>query len=342
MIHGISPYDPQDSSRLAAKAPAAGKEPEASLPLDSATIGAPKMKAGAEDMRKASIEYYPLHVNDKAEKAPEAGTARDIRREGKAEKTAASAPKYIPLLKEMPDLSSMSNKEGVDVGPFEKKLAGELGPKAKIQNEWDIEALQGEVPTVSQLNNMFKKVSDDKSVPWEYLVDGCYARAHVTAEKLLNEGMNCAKLYVITGDPTPDDEGYPFPGWRLRAENKFTEGQWWYHVAALIFAKDDRTGEVDGYVIDRAVNRERPLKADEWIKAVWPGDFPIKFDTTYADIYDPPDQAYYPEPQDFSKERFDRFLPEARDTNRQYTQSLKAIKENYYAHHPDEKPENEA
>jgi len=342
MINGISPQNRHDSSRPAGKAPVAGKEPDAELPLDSATISAPMKKASAEDLRKASIEYYPLHVKDRAESAPETKTAPVAGSEGKAAKTSASTPKCITLFKEMPDLPGMMGKTGQDVGPFEKKLAFELGPKAKIQNEWDIEALQGEVPTVSKLNDLFGKVADDKSVPWEYLVDGCYARAHVTAEKFLNEGMNCAKLYVITGDPTPDDEGYPFPGWRLRAENKFTEGQWWYHVAALVFAKDDKTGEVDGYVIDRAVNKDRPLKADEWIKSVWPGDFPIRFDTTYADIYDPPNQDYYPEPQEFSRERFDEFLSEARDTNREYSQTLKAIKDNYYAHHPEEKPENEA
>jgi hypothetical protein len=342
MIHGISPQDPQDPTRREKKDSAAAKEPDTALPVDSATLGQPKGKASAEEFRKASIEYYPLHVRDRAESAPYTTSASPSTDEKNKAKPSVTTPKYIPLFREAPGLSGLTEQSGLDVGPFERKLATELGSLARVQNEWDIEALQGEVPTVSKLKDMFNKVADDKSVPWEYLVDGCYARAHVTAEKFLNEGMSCAKLYVITGDPGPGDQGYPFPGWSLGASNKFTEGRWWYHVATLVFAKDDKTGDVDGYIIDRAVNRDRPLGASEWIRAVWPGNFPIRFDTTHADIYDPPNQDYFPEPQEFSRERFDKFIPEARETNKEYSQTLKAIKDNYYAHHPEEKPENEA
>jgi hypothetical protein len=151
-----------------------------------------------------------------------------------------------------------------------------------------------------------------------------------------------AKIYVMIGEPSPDEPTWPFPPWRLTAKNKFTEGEWWYHVAPIVFARDEKTGEVDGYVIDMAVNKNNPIKASDWIKAFWTQDFPIHFDTTYADVYDPPEQSYYPIPTEFSREKFDSYLPEARQTNQEYGAALKQIKDHYYAHHPDEKPEDEA
>jgi hypothetical protein len=77
------------------------------------------------------------------------------------------------------------------------------------------------------------------------------------------------------------------------------------------------------------------------MKAFWTQDFPIHFDTTYADVYDPPEQSYYPVPAEFSREKFDSYLSESRKTNEEYTAVLKPIKDQYYADHPDEKPEDE-
>lgn len=79
----------------------------------------------------------------------------------------------------------------------------------------------------------------------------------------------------------------------------------------------------------------------EWIRSCWSQDFPIRFDTTYADVYDLPEQSNYPIPSEFSRDRFDRFIPEAEETNGEYKAVLMEIKKQYYANHPGEKPDPE-
>ncbi len=340
MIRGITPGDNYEVPRT--KKADNKTSPEESGPVDSSQLsifsGRPITR---EDMRKASIEYYPLHSRKNRAEAPPPESA-GIEVAGPKEKKAPTAPKIITMLDNASSIGSglTLDRDGFDVHPFEVKLQKELGPLAQCQNDWDIQGLNGEIPTLSQLQEAFAKIKTDKSVPWEYLVDGCYARAHVTCEKLLDQGINCAKEYVIIGGADPNNPFVPFPDYRLRAENKFTQGEWWYHVAPLVFAKDEKTGQVEGYIVDLAVNNQHPIKAADWIKSCWDGKFPIQFDTTYADIYDPPEQSSQGEPAEFDRERFDKFLPEARDTNKDYSRVLAKIKKDYYAHHPDEKPDD--
>ncbi len=302
MIHNITSLPAM--GHINRKKELSGEEPEDTIKTDSLSFD----KDLKEIKRRASIQYYPLHIKDEEK-----------------EKTVSAKPGTIKR-----------DNQGYDTAPFERKLQKELGSFATIQNDWDIDGLKGEIPTTKELNQIFGEVIADKSVPWEYIIDGCYSRAHVTCEKFLEKGYNCAKMYVIIGEPSMDEPTYPFPPWRLRSENKFMKAEWWYHVAAMSFAKDEKTGEIDGYIIDPAVNK-KPLKASEWIKSVWTGDFPIKFDVTNADVYDPPtDNQMYPVPEDFSKEKFDKHLEDARKTNREYTEFMKKVKEDYYAHHPEE------
>lgn len=296
------------------------KKPEntdSSEPKDLISVGSDN--SNIRDInRKASIEFYKPPVI-KQKKSP----------------LSAKNPTFIPLLDE-----SKTSNNLYDVGPYERKLEKELGSWAKVQNDWDIEGLSGEIPTLNQLNEVFSEVKGDKSIPWEYLVDGCYSRAHVTAEKFMKKGYNCAKMYVMIGEPDMSEPTYPFPPWRLKMKNKFTEGEWWYHVAPVVFAKDEKTGEIDGYVIDLAGNSEKPVKTTEWIKNFWTGDFPIRFDITHADIYDPPMEmdGMWPIAHEFSQEKFDKHLVEAKKTNEEYNSVLKTIKDNYYGTHPEEIP----
>jgi hypothetical protein len=337
VIKGITPGDNFDAIRKVAGFESTPAEPDAPLPTDHAELSRDRKKISAEDMRKASIEYYPLHKKRRAEAALKAEElARTLDGALSSPKKAAENPKVITVLPESPDMSA--EKPGYNVDSFLKKMEADLGPLAKNQNAWDIQGLEGKIPTLSELQASLERVKQDKSVPWEYIIDGCYARAHVTCEKLLNEGVNCAKLFAIIGDAHPEDPTYPFPSYRLKAENKFMKAEWWYHVAPLVFAKDDKTGEIDGYIVDLAMNNKQPIKAADWIKSCWSGDFPIVFDATYADVYDPPEQEYTPDNDQFSQERFDKWLPEARQTNKEYSAALKPIKDDYYAHHPDEKP----
>lgn len=311
----------------------------------------------SQDMRKASIEYFPLHAKKRHEE-------RETSEKALPDKTVeaavpVSAREKTPLfITDTEDISpsitdiikgetgivaarALKDGAGYDVGPFEKQLSEELGELARVQNDWDIEGLKGKIPTMAEMQAVFNEVIADKSIPYEYLPDGCYARGHVAAEKFIDKDINCAKLYVMLGDVKPDNPFYPFPPYRLKAENKFTKGEWWYHVAPLTFAKNEETGKIEGYVIDPAVNSKQPIKAADWVRGFWDGSFKIQFDTTQADIYDPPMEDFNDyQPKEFDRNRFDKILPEARKTNREYSEVLAHIKEEYYAQHPDEKPEN--
>ncbi len=312
----------------------------------------------SQDLRKASIEYYPLHAkkrheNKEASECPASpGKTLAIALPAQEKEktplfitdTKDDSPSITEIIRGETGVivsGALKDGEGYDVGPFERQLSEELGPLARVQNDWDIEGLKGKIPSVAEMQAVFNEVTADKSIPYEYLPDGCYARGHVAAEKFIDKEINCAKLYVMLGDVKPDNPFYPFPPYRLRAENKFTKGEWWYHVAPLTFARNEETGQVEGYVIDPAVNSKQPIKAADWVRGFWDGSFKIQFDTTQADIYDPPMEDFNDyQPKEFDRKRFDKFLPEARETNREYSKVLAHIKEEYYAQHPDEKPEN--
>lgn len=314
----------------------------------------------AQDMRKASIEYYPLHVKrqketrEKTEK--KVSGKKSVRGSGKISrgtvKAKAAAPMFIKdegekpqsladiLARETKDPVSLKSRpgKGINVGPFEKKLQAELGPRVKIQNDWDIDSLEGRIASMSEVQQIFDGLSSDKSIPYEYLPDGCYARAHVGCERFLDQGINTAKLYVMLGDLDMNNP-YPFPEDRLCAGNKFTRGEWWYHVAPLTFVRDESTGEIDGFVIDPAVDAKKPMKAADWVRSMWDGNFNLKFDTTQADIYDPPAESFTDyEPCEFNRGRFDKYISTAKRTNKNYSKVLARIKEKYYQEHPDEIP----
>ncbi|MCD4783350.1 MAG: hypothetical protein K8T10_05885 [Candidatus Eremiobacteraeota bacterium] len=313
----------------------------------------------AQDLRKASIEYFPIHVKRRREardkaKAEGLESQKSIDSQKKESSSLPTkpedrAPDYIADVEDKtPSISEVINdnvkidaglskkSEGYDITPFEKKLSADLGPLVRVQNDWDIDGLQGRIPGVSEMKEIFGNVASDESIPFEYLPDGCYARAHIASKYFLDKGINCAKLYVMLSDTNMDDPFYPFPPFRLEAKNKFTEGRWWYHVAPVTFAKDEETGKVEGYVIDPAVNPEKPLKASDWVRGFWDGTFPIQFDTTQADISNPPVEDFMNyQPKEFSQEKFDKFTPMAKKMNASYKRVLDRIKKEYYEDHPE-------
>jgi hypothetical protein len=243
-------------------------------------------------------------------------------------------PAIKPRAAESPSPSSGGRKagsKGVDMGSYQKKLQQDLGPLAHMQNEGDIENIDGEVPTTRELQQFFDKVKSDPSLPWEYLNEGCYARAHQTTGELMKKGYNAQKLFVEVDDSALED-----PSKRLQAQNKFTKGEWSYHVAPLVFAKDEKTGNVDGYVLDPSVNKEKPVRADEWVKKFWNGKFPIDLDVTRPDTFQPPRETTPSLPHQFSRQEFDKWTQETRESNRDFADVLGFIKEKYYAKHPQE------
>ncbi|MDQ7823308.1 MAG: protein-glutamine glutaminase family protein [Candidatus Eremiobacteraeota bacterium] len=242
---------------------------------------------------------------------------------------AAAAPEAA-LSRGAPEAGEKNAKEApAQLRQFQADLKKELGPRADVNLQMEGAAMAGKIPTTSELNDLYRQIRDDKSIPWEFLGEGCYARGHVAADRLMKAGVNVGKLFAKVDEKELDN-----PQSRLKAQNKVSKGSWWYHTAPFVMAKDDATGKVEGYVIDPSMNRERPMKAKEWVDAMWNKKFPIDVDVNHPDVYEPPGKGEPSGPAPFSSERFKSNIEHARLTNGDYTDVLAFEKEKYYKLHP--------
>ena len=217
---------------------------------------------------------------------------------------------------------TLSNKD-INQTKFQKDLIGKLGSKARIQNQQDVSKLNGRIPTIAELNDEFKKLASDKTIPFEYIVDGCYARAHLMCEQMMEDGINCGKMFTMIED---------LNGGMLTAQNKFMNAEWWYHVAPLVFAEDPKTKEVQGFIMDPSM-ADHPMKAEEWIDKMWDNKINIKVDITRAPQYGPVES-------DGENNTFEESLNDSKAVLKDYSKTLAKIKKDYYAHHPNETPKN--
>lgn len=96
---------------------------------------------------------------------------------------------------------------------------------------------------------LFNKYSNDESLYWKYKKDGCYARAEIIAQDLAKQNIYADKIWiqglVDNGEPN-------------------TDIQWNYHVAPVIYIKDQTTQSLKEYVIDPALF-DRPVLKEEWL-----------------------------------------------------------------------------
>jgi hypothetical protein len=53
----------------------------------------------------------------------------------------------------------------------------------------------------------------------------------------------------------------------LVGRNELMTAPWWYHVAPLVVAKNEETGELESRIVDPALS-PTPLKPEEWIQKV--------------------------------------------------------------------------
>ncbi len=211
-----------------------------------------------------------------------------------------------------------------DIPQFEETLQKELGENGEVTNRGDIDSLQGDIPSVRELKELFGNVKKDPTLPWEYLQDGCYSRAHETSRRIMEKGYNCSKLFACI-----DDRDFEDPAKRLQARNNYTKGEWQYHVAPLVFARDEKTGAVEGYLVDPSTHPEGPVKAKEWLGSMWKGTTKIYLDVTHPDAVTPRPPGSSTGPRDFSREEFDRFMPETTAANRDFADVLAYIKERH-------------
>ncbi len=202
---------------------------------------------------------------------------------------------------------------------YQDDLIGKLGGEhARMQFSQDVSQLNGSIPTMSQLNAMFDRLAAREDIPFEFIIDGCYARAHLMSEQMSEAGMNNGKIFCEVANP--------WGSGKLTAENKYMQAKWWYHVAPLVFAYNGATEKVEGYVMDPSMDT-KPMKAEEWIGKMWDEKTNIKVDITRAAQYGPIEAGGV-------NQTFEESLAPSHEVLAEYSKQLAAIKEQYEADHP--------
>ncbi|MBC8046002.1 MAG: hypothetical protein H7Y00_04355 [Fimbriimonadaceae bacterium] len=97
-------------------------------------------------------------------------------------------------------------------------------------------------------------VTIDQCISFQYVVDGCYARAHKMRQILIdNYKYSCEKVFSYEGE-----DGY------LAVDAGDCCVYWWYHVAPLVSVNED--GIINKYVMDPSMF-DGPVTIDEWTGA---------------------------------------------------------------------------
>lgn len=138
-----------------------------------------------------------------------------------------------------------------------------------------------DVGSYSTLENYFKFIRDtrfitteDPSFPrrpsWLYPDDGCYVRAEVAKNELVQSNLPAPKKLFVFGN-------------LFAKSNNSPSGsvQWWYHVAVAY-----RVGDI-AYVLDPSLEPTRPLKVQEWNVLVGGLSNRVQYAICSAQTYDP-------------------------------------------------------
>ncbi|MEW6280845.1 MAG: protein-glutamine glutaminase family protein [Candidatus Eremiobacterota bacterium] len=167
---------------------------------------------------------------------------------------AAGVPTVLAQMDPAPAPQAVSSQVRIDQRAFQDSLQLELGgPRALVlQNVDDLSTPRGRLPSSAELNRISQAFCDSSGIPFEYIKDGCYARAHLMCESLRQNGINCSKVFAFG---------------KLGAENDLQEATWWFHVAPMVFVQEPDSGAVDVRVLDPGVDRE-PMAVACWIKCI--------------------------------------------------------------------------
>ncbi|USN51284.1 MAG: hypothetical protein H6731_02445 [Myxococcales bacterium] len=146
---------------------------------------------------------------------------------------------------------------------------------------------EGKEPTLYEAKKLFDEISAHKDIPFAYTDDGCYARAHIIANWLHNEGYRSGKIWLKGHLTPPNNPNKTSDRWESLGKT------WEYHVAAIIFVKNEEN-KSEIMVIDPAPNNKKLLTMDEW----------FSFNNLSSDIN--PKIIQYPLPK--SIEPFEKFV----------------------------------
>ncbi len=107
----------------------------------------------------------------------------------------------------------------------------------------------GHTPNLAEAEELFKDISKLSNFAFDYILDGCQARAHLIAYKLIADGFQSGKIWVAGTIKNP----------------RQPDQNWSYHVAPLIFVRSPE-GTIFPYVIDPSLDSQHLLTIYEWLE----------------------------------------------------------------------------
>ncbi|MEZ5012789.1 MAG: protein-glutamine glutaminase family protein [Chitinophagales bacterium] len=145
------------------------------------------------------------------------------------------------------------------------------------------------IPSMEVLNEIFTfcqqqncalgTATIDYCIPFQYVVDGCYARAHKMRQIMIDQfGYSCEKVFSYEG-----------PSGYLAVDAGDCCVYWWYHVAPLVTVQMPHG--IKKFVVDPSMFDE-PVSIETWTSAQENLDCSPYADFGYTDIT--PGQIYAP------------------------------------------------
>lgn len=128
-------------------------------------------------------------------------------------------------------------------------LAPEKRPKATIDSKSNKQNFQVSIITESEAMAFFQEFKNDKSIPFEFPFDGCYARAHTMCQRLEKKGIIAGKGWVEGELQVTSPEFGPI--------------RWNYHVAPMVMVRVN--GKDVPYILDPSI-MDKPVPFEEWKK----------------------------------------------------------------------------
>lgn len=150
----------------------------------------------------------------------------------------------------------------------EKKIVANM---AQLETIFDYCASQGCITATATI---------DYCIPFQYVVDGCYARAHKMRQIMNDEyNLSCEKVFSYEGNHGS-----------LAVDAGDCCVLWWYHVAPLVSVKM-ADGTISKFVVDPSMFSE-PVTIDTWTAAQETASCPGSADFGHYEIT--PGKIYTP------------------------------------------------
>ncbi|MEK2689364.1 protein-glutamine glutaminase family protein [Bdellovibrio sp. GT3] len=134
-----------------------------------------------------------------------------------------------------------------------------------------------------------------RRLTWLYPDDGCYARAELAAEKLIEIKKSTPKKVFAFGSLLAQTKNSPYG-----------HVEWWYHVAVVYRVQGT------AYVLDPALNPQQPMTLKQWDVAIGGRNTNINYSICSKDTFDPDDICTNPNPvnEDFAAKEQSYFFPD--------------------------------